>query len=95
MMVNRLILHLQFQHPIWMQVHVLDAPFVIQFPAYGPGRQWRMANSLGPYTHMGDSEEALSFQLQLCSDHYGHVGNETSPYLSFLLCEICLSNKNR
>lgn len=36
-------------------------PLLIQFCAYGLGKQWRWAKSLGPYSHMAALEEALGF----------------------------------
>lgn len=83
-----------------MLVQVLAAPLPVQLPGYGLGKQWRMSQPLGPYTHMGDLEEAPGIPgfglLTPQSGHYGHLGSRWNiPVLLPCSLWFCLSNKNK
>ena len=52
------------QDPIYALVLIHSAPLPFQLPACGIRKQLRIA--LGPYTHMGDLEEAPDSYLRIC-----------------------------
>lgn len=52
--LNRLSLHLQCWHLIWVPIQVSAASFLFQLVAYDLGMQQKMTQFLGPCTHMGD-----------------------------------------
>lgn len=97
---NRLILHLQCQHPIWALVRVLAAPLAIQISAYELGNFWEWLKLLDLCTHVWRTGKKLlppDFgwgQLWPLWPLQSEPTNE-DLFLSLVLSEIFLSNESK
>lgn len=95
-----LILHLHNQHPIWTLVDVLIAPFPIQLPVHGLGKQWRLAQVLGTLQLTWKTRKKLlapSFREAIsgCCIHFVSEPVDEDLSVSPFLYKICPSNKNK